>query len=645
MAMRLSASLRARLLAGLLLLVVLVATTHAQEPWEPDPWEPADPPLPFASITPIGFRLFRDEFMRLVAPLPGQPYDPVLLRKVLDATVRMYRDAGYRFATLREPAITEFEDGYYIRVRIDEGRVGDITVTGLRHTRPEVITQQLLLVPGALYVEEDLVESERILRARPYVGDVTVTPKPNEDTGEIDILVEVRDLWSLVPKARLVDGGSRTLKDALNGDVGLQVTLEDANLSGSGQDWFFSFRRDQPDGAVEADGEPPFKNRAGIRVFEPNLFQSRWQMLASYQQQARPDVDAWALVLRRPLYSLRSRWSFEFQALERGAVTEFQRDGVLLREWERRIKSQFASTTLVSGPPERQVQYTFWASHQADDYELSYSEPSLPIVQDQSFFSTHNTDRRYNVSPESVPQQTEALAGVRLTWQQLRFAKVRNINRLGRTEDVPLGSTVTLSLGGGARAVGNDHDELRPTTRYFYAREVGSHGLLQFVLDARAPYVLRNGRDGSRGMQDVILTASTRTFIRRGDSTALVWRIQGESLSRSTRDRNLLLDRRNGVRGYSRRSFDGKNRVVLNVEGRQVVWANSYVLTQAVVFADRGYAWWDAFDARAAKRTVGAGVRLGLQRLAAPAVRADIAYLVDGDPPRWKWSFGTGQYF
>ena len=647
--MRLPASartLRARLLAGLALLVTLAAVAHGQAAWETDPWEPADPPLPFVSITPIGFRLFRDEFLRLVAPLPGRPYDPVLLRKVLDATVKMYHDAGYRFASVREPAITEFEDGYYVRVRIDEGRVGAITVRGLRRTRPDVITRQLLLVPGELYVEEDLVESERILRARPYVGDVTVTPLLNEATGEIDILVDVRDLWSLVPRARLVGSGSdRTLGDILRGDVGLQLTLEDANLSGTGQDWFFSFRRDRPDAAIETEGDPPFRNRTGIRVFEPNAFQSRWQVLASYQQQARPDVDAWALALSRPLFSLRSRWSFDFRALESGAITEFQRDGVLLREWERRLKSQFASTTLVSGPPERQVQYTFWASHAAEDFELTYSEPTLQVVEDAGFFRASNTDRRYDVSPASVPLQTEALAGASITWQRLRYAEVRNINRLGRTEDIPLGSVLTFSLGAGAQSVGNDHDEVRPTTSYFYAREVGAYGLAELSVVARAPYVIRNGSDGSHGLQDTVLTASTRTFIRGGDSRALVWRIQGESLSRTARDRNLLLDRKNGVRGYSRRSFDGKHRLVVNVEGRQVVWSNSYVLAQAVAFADHGYAWWDAFDVEGAKRTVGAGLRLGLQRLAAPAVRADIAYLVDGDPPRWKWSFGTGQYF
>jgi hypothetical protein len=641
-----SRALVARQLAGLLLLAMLGAATHAQVAWEPDPWEPADPPLPFVSITPIGFRLFRDEFLRLVAPLPGQPYDPVLLRKVLDATVKIYRDAGYRFASLREPAITEFEDGYYVRVRIDEGRVGEITVTGLRRTREDVITRQLLLVPGELYIEEDRVESERILRERAYVGDVTVTPALNETTGEIDIVVDVRDLWSLVPKARLVGGvADPTWRDVLNGDVGLQVTLEDANLSGTGQDWFFSFRREQPDIAHEANGIPPFRNRIGVRVFDPNAFQSRWQIAAAYEQQARPDVDAWALLLRRPLYSLRSKWSFEFLARERGEITEFQRDGVLLREWERRVKSQFAATTFVSGPPDRQMQYTFWVSHKAEDYELSYSDAALPIVEDTGFFSTRNTSRRYTVSPEAVPLLTEALGGVRLTYQRLRYIKARNVDRLGRTEDIGLGNTLTVSLGGGLRSLGNDRDEARPTVAYAYARRLGEHGLMQLSLGARTPYVLRNGRDGSRGLQNVVVTGAARGMIRGGDSRAIVWRVQAESLSRNARDRNLLLDRRNGVRGYSRRSFDGKHRLVVNVEGRQVVWEHSYVVTQAVVFADHGYAWWDDFDAADARSTVGTGLRLGLQRLASPAVRVDLAYPIDGAPPQWKWSFGTGQYF
>lgn len=610
-----------------------------------DPWRPADPPLPFVSITPIGFRLFRDEFLRLVAPLPGRPYDPVLLQKVLNATLKLYTDAGYRFARLHDPAITEFDDGYYIRVRIDEGRVGAITVTGARRTRPEVIQQQLLLVPGNLYVEEDRVESERILRARPYVGDVTVTAKPNDETGKIDILVDVRDLWTLVPRARLVGGGDRTLEDVLNGDVGFQLSLEDANLSGTGQDWSYRFRREQPDVAYDEGAEPRFRNRTGISVFEPNVFQSRWQMLALYEQQPRPDVDAWQLSLRRPLYSLRSRWSFEFTALERGAVSEFQRDGALLREWESRVKRQFASLTLVSGAAERQVQYSVWVSHQAVDYELSYSDPTLAVVDDPAFFSTHHPERRFSLSPQGIPLETAALGGVSVTWQRRRFAKALNLDRLGRVEDIPLGSALTLSVGGGARALANDHDELRPQASYGYSRRVGAHGFIEVRAAARAPYIITNGRNGTAGMQDVVVTATARMFIRDGDARALVWRAQAVSLSMSARDLNLLLDKRNGVRGYSRRSFDGTRRAVLNVEGRQVVWTNSYVVAQVAAFADQGHVWWDSVDFGDPKRSVGAGLRLGLQRLATPLVRADLVYLVDGNPPEWKWSFGTGQYF
>lgn len=641
-----SAVCRAVGTAGLLLMLLLLTRdVSGQAAPDPDPWRPADPPLPFVSITPIGFRLFRDEFLRLVAPLPGRPYDPVLLDKVLAATLKMYTDGGYRYANIREPAITKFDDGYYVRIRIDEGRVGKINVTGVRRTRPEVIQQQLLLVEGALYVEEDRVESIRILRARPYVGDVTVTPVPNPKTGEIDIQVHVRDLWTLVPRARLVGAGDRTLSDVLNGNVGFQLSLEDANLSGTGQDWSYRFRREQPDVPHDENGEARFRNRTGISMFEPNVFKSRWQMLALYEQQARPDVDAWQLSLRRPLYSLRSRWSIEFTARERGGVSEFQRDGVLIREWESRIKSQFASTTLVSGRPERQVQYTLWASHQAIDYDLSYSNPTLTVVEDPAFFSTYSTERRFSLSPAEIPLETTALAGLSVTWQRLRFSEARNLDRLGRVEDIPLGGVLTLSLGAGAQALTNDHDELRPSASLRYSRMVGARGFMDMRTTARGPYVLRNGRDGTAGLQDVVLAATVRIFIRGGDKRALVMRAQAVAVSRPARDLNLLLDKRNGVRGYSRRSFDGTHRAVFNVEGRQVIWANSYVIAQAAAFADQGYVWWDTLDLTDPKRTVGAGIRLGLQRLAAPLVRADLAYLLDESPPQWKWSFGTGQYF
>lgn len=65
-------------------------------------------------------------------------------------------------------------------------------------TKRGTVKTQLLLDSGDSFSVQKLEESERILRRKPYLFDATVVPVEN-DNGTLDLHVETRDNWTLVP--------------------------------------------------------------------------------------------------------------------------------------------------------------------------------------------------------------------------------------------------------------------------------------------------------------------------------------------------------------------------------------------------------------------------------------------------------------
>src|SRR4029450_7560634 len=65
-----------------------------------------------------------------------------------------------------------------------------------RTTRPDVVTQQILLQPGETFSVEALKEAERVLRSNPSLYEAKIRPIPAGD-GRVDLEVETRDVWTL----------------------------------------------------------------------------------------------------------------------------------------------------------------------------------------------------------------------------------------------------------------------------------------------------------------------------------------------------------------------------------------------------------------------------------------------------------------
>ncbi len=93
-------------------------------------------------------------------------------------------------------------------------------------TRPAVIRGQLLFETGDTYSERLLQETERNLRANPYLYDASIVPVAYDGVS-VDIEVRTRDTWTLNPGVNF----SRT-----GGKNEYAVQIQEKNLFGRGQE-------------------------------------------------------------------------------------------------------------------------------------------------------------------------------------------------------------------------------------------------------------------------------------------------------------------------------------------------------------------------------------------------------------------------
>ena len=226
-----------------------------------------------------------EEILGLMQSQTGGNYDPELLHQDFDRIANLYQEHGYQFARVdpEQLVVLEFSDGVYLRIYIDEGRIGQIIIRGNSRTKTDVIRQELLFKRGDVYIQDDELESERILRRKPYLGSAEILATRNPETNLILIEVEVTDLWTFFPALDV---------PAFSKDkTGFLVALSDSNVFGSGDSGRLRYQQ------IREEGEDPRHLISGLyRVFR--LFDSHWEFDGVYTQ--KREGISWDASLKRP---------------------------------------------------------------------------------------------------------------------------------------------------------------------------------------------------------------------------------------------------------------------------------------------------------------------------------------------------------
>lgn len=159
----------------------------------------------FRNITFLGNTKYTtEELKKIVAINPGDVYNAKRLESALymseagrDIT-SLYMDDGYLFFNIDPVEVQVEGDSIDLEMRIYEGKqatINKVTVKGNTKTNDRVIMREIRTKPGQLFSRTDIIRTQRELSQLGYFNPekLGVNPKPNPETGTVDIEYEVEE--------------------------------------------------------------------------------------------------------------------------------------------------------------------------------------------------------------------------------------------------------------------------------------------------------------------------------------------------------------------------------------------------------------------------------------------------------------------
>jgi hemolysin activation/secretion protein len=192
------------------------------------------------------------------------------------------------------------------------------------------------------------------------------------------------------------------------------------------------------------------------------------------------------------------------------------------------------------------------------------------------------------------------------------YLSTRNLDQIGRTEDVYLGRSARMELGLASTAWGSTRDALVLNGSLQAGAELGDERYLINSIGLR-------GRLESGELADGVLDANSRFYLRQSERSVFFAAASASLTSNLDPEQQLLLGGDNGLRGYPLRYQAGTANALFTVEERfYSSWQPLKLFNVgAAVFFDAGRSWGHDDYAAAPEgwlKDVGIGLRLGSAR-------------------------------
>lgn len=473
-------------------------------------------------------------------------------------------------------------------------RIGRIWCSGNSRTKDRVIVQEVLLRSGDVYQQEAVLESERNLRTRPYLGSAEIIPHrhSHEFVVDLEIVVTERLAWIVAPLPSF--GGGR---------LDLELILGHLNLLGRGQiigsQSFFS------------------TEEASTVLFyfeEPRIFGTRWggSMLVGRQGQLGNRI---RLEVDRPLFALSTKWAFHSSVFDEAVQKKLYTDGLLTSNYYQRSRGGDVSMFRSFRRRDRRLEVGM---------ETGYR---------------YETNERVTESFGELPaDKRSGSLLIRVNAERFRFVRDTYFLRMGPVEDLKLGPRGSLRLGGVVRL---DDERSYPVMGAGLSWWGGVPSRIYATVASDVDFRVEDSR-----FTNIAAGVSARLYHWVSKRGYLAWRAQAHVVSRMEDPTQLRLDSANGLRGYEAQALDGTRRMLANLEWRQIVRAGRRFAWGLVGFVDAGVIWSEGELLSAAPVHVGSGsgLRFGFPTVyGAPLLRLDFGY--GFRPGTWELSGGFDHRF
>ncbi len=466
-------------------------------------------------------------------------------------------------------------------------------------TREGVIRRELTIQAGDAVDARRIHELERQLRALRFIKDADITPDIASD-GSLTAVVRVRDAWTLKLSAGYSQEG---------GHHAWSFGLQDQNLLGTGKALSFS-RQVNPD-----------RTSNGFTYKDPQVFGSRWTLVANYQSLS--DGFSRAFSVARPFYEMDTPWSFDASASTiQSRLLIFDHDTQIF-EAPSKLDSATMGFAWRLGGDEAEV----WrAGIRVEGSDARYGAISLDA----------------DPGPLSVPAlPPRRLRGPSLTveWVQDGFRTFRDLQGMDTPEDYNLGWSGEAAFGTYTRAWGGTE-----TAPFFRANLAKGWSPSDRSLLLATGYA--SARRGPTGVEDGLAGGTLTAYAWGFPHQVLAGYVAVDAAHRPDPESILYLGGFEGLRGYTDHIHPGDRRWLASVEHRTITdWRWLGILRVGfVAFADAGAI--HLLDGQGWSRTyadIGGGLRFGdLKSSLGRVVYLTMAYPLVKEPGEDKWQLVVG---
>lgn len=421
-------------------------------------------------------------------------------------------------------------------------------------TNPEIIRRFLALKPGDPCIEVRRSESERILRAQPYLSDASVQAFADEN-GTVSISVRTVDEVSLV-----LGGGGSGKAPYLRG-----FRLGENNLMGEAislvGDWRYS---------------PDFRDALALRLADYQLFGRPHQLHLDIARRERGQN--WDADISHPFLTDLQHVSWRTTAGSRNYYRRFRRiDGTSLLLPFDRSYGDIGGVVRIGHPG----RIALIGGSVSREREVPGSMPlfmtpdrRLGPAPDTSLSGLYDTHRVTRIN---------ALFGVR----NVRFIRVSGFESLDGLQDMRKGTEIASLVGKGISVFdGDEHDLIVSTDVYSGFGTPRAFGAIEVLAEGRKP----NRTDEWNG---ILASGRAAVYVKPVDRQTILGSAEWSAGWRQRTPFQLALaERGGGPLGYRHSYLAGGRRLVTRLEDRIVLGQLKQFATLGIApFVNTGELW------------------------------------------------------
>ena len=440
-------------------------------------------------------------------------------------------------------------------------------------TPDKLIRKLLLFHEGDPFDPVKLTESERSLRALDFLKAASVTAGDEHD-GVVDITVATQDALTTDINADFSNDGGRSLYD-------VEVIQKDILGSGSEIDVEIANGRERRINA--------------LRLLDPVIFGRYWN--ASAMVAKNSDGNEERLTIERPLSSHTTHFTTSVLTDHLLQVARTYREGQI----DSVFRQQHREVALSGGP-----------AIGATDHRNTRLLAGIDFVSD-------DFGAQRGLAPDD---RNFKFVNVGLDQTDFRYVKYDHVDYGMREQDFNLGARTAFSVGRTPQNVWR----IRGDQSAGYAFGPRAFVLSRLSATTRARSVNRNA----------IFSNDTVMVVRWPASHPLTFvaRLRIDAGSDLDRDVQFFADGQNGLRAYPNFAFEGRRRILFNMEQRFFLGRELLQVVEpgAAIFFDTGQATSQSLRLRGFRTDVGAGLRLAISRLDSAVIRVDVGYALNGSP-------------